>query len=294
MAHRIKRNPHLRRSWVFLPGANAAVHARAWDCAADALIADLEDFTPPHLRDTARGMLKAFAEGCRAAGKVTCVRINPLRGEGLKDLDAALSILPDAIFLPKTESAQQVIELAELIGKRGFDDIEIVPNIETAAGLVRTFDIASAHPRVSACLMASEDMTTSLGAERGRDGIELQYARSRFLVECKAAGVVPIDCPYTFSDSEGLESETRFARRLGYSAKSAVDAAHARVINRVLTPSEEEVALARRIVAEFERAHAEGRSTEVNGNILEVPVLLNARRLIERHTLLTEQAFATS
>ena len=294
MAHRIKRNLQLRRSWVFLPGANAAAHVRAWDCAADVLIADLEDFTPAHLRDTARGMLKAFADGCRAAGKVTCVRINPLQGEGLRDLEAALAVLPDAILLPKTESARQVSELAEVIGKRGLNDIEIIPNIETAAGLVRTIEIASAHPRVSACLMASEDMTTSLGAERGRDGIELQYARSRFLVECRAAAIVPIDCPYTFSDSEGLESETRFARRLGYSAKSAVDIMHATVINNVLTPSEEEVALARRIVAEFERAHADGRSAEVNGNILEVPVFLNARRLIERHTLLEEQATVKS
>jgi citrate lyase subunit beta / citryl-CoA lyase len=105
--------------------------------------------------------------------------------------------------------------------------LEIVPNIETAAGLIRTHAIASSHPRVSACLMASADMTTSLGAERGRDGIELQYARGRFLLECRAAGVVPIDCPYTFSDSEGLEADTRLARRLGYPAKSAVDVVHA-------------------------------------------------------------------
>ena len=117
--------------------------------------------------------------------------------------------------------------------------------------------------------MASEDMITSLGAERGRDGIELQYARARFLVECKAAGVVPIDCPYTFSDAEGLEVETRLARRMGYTAKSAVAIEHAEIINGVLTPSEEEVARARRIVAEFERAYAEGRVAEVDGNFLE-------------------------
>src|SRR5262249_18422705 len=151
-----------------------------------------------------------------------------------------------------------------------------------------TLAIASAHPRISACLMASEDMTTSLGAERGRDAIELQYARSRFLVECKAAGIVSIDCPYTFSDTEGLELETRLARRMGYTAKSAVDFTHAPVINGILTPSDEELARAGRIVAEFERAHAEGRRAEVDGNFLEVPIYLNAKRLIERGDALAE------
>jgi len=276
----------LRRSWVFLPGADEAVHARAWAGAADALIADLEDGTPPHLREQARRLMPSFVEGCRNAGKAACVRINPLAVGGLADLPAVINARPDAILLPKTESAEQVLELARQIGGELLRSIELVPNVETAAGLIRTHAIASAHPRVTACLMASEDMTTSLGAERGRDGIELQYARSRFLVECRAAGVVAIDCPYTFSDLEGLEVETRLARRLGYTAKSAVDPAHAATINALLTPSDEEVARARLIVREFERAHAEGRRAEVDGNFLEVPIYLNAKRLIERHEAL--------
>jgi citrate lyase subunit beta/citryl-CoA lyase len=283
----VSRRPAiLRRSWVFAPPADEAAYPRLWACAADALIADLEDSTPAHLRAHARGLLAAFVQGCHAAGKVACVRINPLQGEGPADLEPALRARPDAILLPKTESPEQVAELAARIGSALPGDVEIVPNIETAAGLVRTHAIACAHPRVSACLMASEDMTTSLGAERGRDGIELQYARSRFLVECRAAGVVPIDCPYTFSDIEGVEADARLARRLGYTAKSAVDPAHASVVNAVLTPGSAEVERARRIVAEFERAHAQGRRAEVDGNILEVPIYLNARRLIERHEAL--------
>ena len=288
MSNHAKRPVWLRRSWVALSAADLALYPRAWACAADALIADLEDATPPHLRGRARGHLKAFVEGCHAVRKIACVRINPLQTEGLTDLDAALSATPDVVLLPKTEFPEQITELAARMGKHALGDVEIVPNIETAAGLVRTLAIASAHSRISACLMASEDMTTSLGAERGRDAVELQYARSRFLVECKAAGVVPIDCPYTFSDSQGLELETRLARRMGYTAKSAVDITHASVINGILTPSDEEVARARRIVAEFERGHAEGRRAEVDGNFLEVPIYLNAKRLIERHDALAE------
>ena len=278
------RPASLRRSWLFLSAADEALHARAWACPADALIADLEDSTPPHLRVAARGLLPAFVAGCRAAGKVACVRINPLSGEGGMDVQAVLAARPDAVLLPKTESPGHVTALATaLVACPG---MELVPNIETAAGLVRTHAIASAHPCVSACLMASEDMTTSLGAERSREGVELRYARSRFLVECKAAGVVPIDAPYTFTDLDGVERETRFVRRLGYAAKSAVDLAHAATINAVLTPSPEEVARARTIVSEFEQAHAQGRRAQFDGNLLEVPIFLNAKRLIERHEAL--------
>lgn len=278
--------PALRRSWIFLCAADAPTLERAYACPADALIADLEDGTPPHLRPQARATLPTYVEACRRTGKVACVRINPLHGDGLADIDAVLRARPDVVFLPKTESAGQVVQLADHLGRDALEHIELVPNVETALGLVNTFAIASAHARVTACLMASEDMTTSLGAERSREGIELQYVRGRFLVECKAAGVVAIDCPYTFSDAEGLEAETRMARRLGYTAKSGVDVGQAIAINRVLTPSAEELARARYIVEAFERAHAAGERAEVEGNFLEVPIYLNAKRLIERHEAL--------
>lgn len=283
---KVVRPPVLRRSWLFHPGVPAPGTDHPLECAADALILCLEDGTPPHLRPRARDGIRDFVERCERARKVACVRINPLEGDGEEDLRAVLPAKPVAILLPKTESAAQVRALAARIEAGAAGAIEIVPNIETAAGLVRTLDIATAHARVSACLLASEDLTTSLGAERGRDGVELEYARSRFLVECRAAGVVAIDCPYTFSDAAGVEAETRHARRLGYGAKSTVDVAHAGIINDLLTPSAADVARARRIVAEFERAQAAGERAQVDGNYLEVPIYANAKRLLDRHGLL--------
>lgn len=278
--------PDLRRSWVFLTGVPGAVPAAAFECEADALILDLEDSTPPHLRPAARQALAGFVSRCAAAGKVACVRINTLESDGVADLAAVLPAAPQAVLLPKTETPEQVRALAARLDVGGAQSLEIVPNIETAAGLVRTLAIATAHPRVSACLLASEDLTTSLGAERGRDGVELAYARARFLVECRAAGVVAIDCPYTFSDPEGLAAEARHARRLGYGAKSAVDISQAAPINRILTPDQAEVARARHIVEAFERAHAAGERAQVDGNYLEVPIYTNAKRLLARHARL--------
>jgi len=159
-----------------------------------------------------------------------------------------------------------------------------VPNIESAAALLRTGEIARASPRVSALLVASEDMVADLGTVRSRGGEELAYVRSRFLVECRAAGVEAIDAPYTFSDTKGAVADARYARRLGYRMKSLVDPSHARAINAVFTPSAAELARARRIVAAFEKARAAGRErARVDGALIEVPIYAAATRLLASH-----------
>jgi citrate lyase subunit beta/citryl-CoA lyase len=217
------------------------------------------------------------------------VRINPLGRGGRADLAAVMRGAPDVIMLPKVAEPGHVADLEEevirLEREYGLEVgcTELVPNVELARGLIQTYAVCKASPRVTACLVASEDMAADLGAERGRDGTELAYVRMRFHVECVAAGVVSIDCPYTWTDSEGLEAETRHARRLGYVAKSAVRPEHVAVINRVFTPSVEEVANARRIVGAFEAAQARGEGrVEVGGSMIEVPIYLNMKRLLER------------
>jgi citrate lyase subunit beta/citryl-CoA lyase len=148
---------------------------------------------------------------------------------------------------------------------------------------VQTGAIAAVSRRTVGCLLASEDLCADLGAERGRDGLELAYCRQRFIVECRAANVVAIDCPYTFSDIEGVERETRWARRLGYVAKSLVDPAHADIINGVFTPGEDELRRARAIVSAFEAARERGGGrVELDGALVEMPAYSNAKRLIAR------------
>jgi len=196
---------------------------------------------------------------------------------------------PDIVLMSKVTSAEQVRALDAAIARHETEfglapgSTELVPNVETAAGLVRTLEIAGASPRVTACLVASEDMAADLGAERTREGQEIAYVRSRFLVECTAAGVVAIDCPYTFSDREGAGADALQARRLGYIAKSAVAPDHVEIINRVLTPTAAEIERARRLVQAFEAARAKGLDrAEFEGALVEVPTYQNARRLIAR------------
>jgi len=283
------RPPRLCRSWLFLEGANEKVLCRAPASGADVLIHELEDFTPPDLRPAARKLAPDLYAAWRAAGVVAAVRVNPLELDGMDDLAAVMRGRPNIVALPKVAEPFHVIRLDEAVARfeREYGIPEgstaLLPNIEFARGLVQLSAIAKASPRVSACLLAAEDLAADLGAERAPDGIELSYCRQRFIVECVAIGVVAVDCPYTWSDTEGVERDTRWARRLGYGARSLVEPAHAAVINRLLTPDDEEMRRAQEIVTAFEAARATGEArVELDGSLIEVPTYTNAKRLLAR------------
>jgi citrate lyase subunit beta/citryl-CoA lyase len=270
-----------RRTWLFVPGADESAHAAAARSGADVIVLELEDFTPPELRPKARSLAaKAFALW-RKAGAIPAVRVNPLELDGTEDLKGVLPGRPDIVMMSKVDSPDKVRSLDRETAGR----FELVPNVETAAGLMRSFEIAKASPRVTAMLVASEDMVADLGTARSRTGEELAYVRARFLVECRAAGVEAIDCPYTFSDVKGAVADARYAKRLGYRMKSLVDPSHAKAINAVLSPSDKELARARKIVAAFEKARSQGKErAKVDGALIEVPIYAAAKRLLEQHT----------
>src|SRR5262249_18758696 len=167
----------------------------------------------------------------------------PLEADGMDDLAAVMRGRPDIVALPKVAEPSHVLRLDEAVTRFERDygipqgSTVLLPNIEFARGLVQFGAIVKASARTTACLLAAGDLAADLGAERGPDGAELAYCRQRFIVECVAAGVVAVDCPYTFSDIEGVARDTRWARRLGYVAKSLVDPAHAAVINALLPPT---------------------------------------------------------
>ena len=277
------------RSWLFLEGANEDALQRAASGGADVLIQELEDFTPPALRPAARALAPDLYRSWRAAGAIAAVRINPLELDGMDDLAAVMHGRPDIVALPKVAEPHHVVRLDEAVTRFERDygipqgSTALLPNIEFARGLVQTDAIAKASKRTRACLLAAEDLAADLGAERDRDSMELAYCRQRFIVECVAAGVVAVDCPYTWSDGEGVERDARWARRLGYVAKSLVEPAHAAIINGVMAPGDGDIRQARDIVAAFEAARAAGEArVEVNGSLIELPNYTTAQRLLAR------------
>jgi len=282
-------DPDLRRTWLFGPGADTAAHDAMFASGADALIVDLEDFTPPQRRAEARDLLARYVQGCHERGRLAAVRINALEGDGTTDLAAAMAARPDVIAYPMSERAEQMQALhAAITGWEsqldiGFGSTEILPVCETALGVVDVRAIAAASARIRCALLGSEDLANDLCAERGRDAVELDHARRRFVLECRAARIEPIDAPYTFMDTEGAVNEARFARRLGYRSKSLVRPEHASALNAAFTPHGDELRRAQAIVKAFDAARARGEDRAlVEGLWVEVPAYFNARRTLGR------------
>jgi citrate lyase subunit beta/citryl-CoA lyase len=282
-------DPDLRRTWIFGPGADPMAQDAMLDSGADALIVDLEDFTPPERRGEARQFLGRFVQACRNRRRLAAIRVNALENDGMIDLAAAMETRPDVIAYPMADSAAQMHSLHAAMthweGVLGIaqNNTEILPVCETALGVVEVRTIAGSSPRIRCALLGAEDLANDLCAERSADAIELDYARRRFVLEARAAGIEPIDAPYTFSDVDGAVREAKLARRLGYRSKSLVRPEHAGALNDVLTPSPDELTRARAIVDGFDAARLRGEDRAlVNGLWVEVPTYRNARRLIER------------
>jgi len=282
-------DPDLRRTWLFGPGADNAAHAEMLKSGADVLIVDFEDSTPAERRPAARAGIVDLLARVRAAGIGTSVRINALETEGPADLAAAMPGRPDVITYPMAKSADEMRALHAALDEweRRLDILtgttEILPVCETALGVVEVRAIAGGSPRIRGALLGTEDLAADLCAERQPDGLELDYARRRFVLECRAAGIEPIDAPYTFGDTEGAVREALFARRLGYRSKSVVCPEHAQPINTALTPGEDELQRAAAMIQAFEAARARGEDRAlVDGLWVEVPTYRNARRLVER------------
>src|SRR5689334_7561731 len=196
-----RRPPSLRRCWLFLPGADRETLLAARSCEADVLIQELEDFTPPERRPEAREMASEIYSAWRAAGIVAAVRINPLETEGRADLADVMRGRPDVVIMSKVAEPEQVVALAEEVGRleQRFNipagSTELAPNIESARGIMQTYAIAKASSRVTCILGSTEDTAADLGAPRSKTAIELTYARQRLHLECTAAGVLSVDCP---------------------------------------------------------------------------------------------------
>ncbi|MGO1119319.1 HpcH/HpaI aldolase/citrate lyase family protein [Rhodovibrionaceae bacterium A322] len=276
-------------SWLFIGAADEAELQKAPTSGCHVAIQEFEDFTAPDRRPFARNLSKDLLPAWKAAGIKAAARVNPLADCGLDDLAAVMTGAPDYVLLPKVSGPQDILDLADAVASQerslGLPEgsTNLVPNLESASAVIQAHAITSSHPRVAACLLASEDLVTDLGAPRSKENTELAYARQRFIFDCTAAGVLAIDCPYTWTDLEGLKAHCQFSRQLGYKAKATITSAHAAVLNSAFSPSEEELAKAQRIVSAFEKAREEGSGrVELDGSLIEVPIYRNAKRLLEQ------------
>jgi citrate lyase subunit beta/citryl-CoA lyase len=251
----------MRRSRLYLPGAEPKYFVNAGLHLPDAIILDLEDSVHPAEKDSSRLLVRNALRAVDFGAAERMVRINQLP-LGLEDLEEVVPEQPDLILLPKVEHARQALEVdrkitdietRECITKR----IWIMPILESALGIEHAFAIATASDRVCALTIGLEDYTADLGVPRTQSGQESQYARLRLVNAAKAAGVQAIDSVFSdVADVDGLRKWGEQSRALGFEGMGCIHPLQIQVIHDAFAPTRAEFEKALKIVAAFEDATA--------------------------------------
>jgi citrate lyase subunit beta/citryl-CoA lyase len=276
------------RSLLYVPAVSERFVAKAHERGADAIILDLEDAVAPSEKERARGLVADAAASVGQAGADVLVRIN--RPWELAEPDVAAAIGPDvrALVLPKADSAEHVLRLAELAEKVEREQGLPVGHtlffvrIENAQGLLDVAAITAAHPRIVAAGLGSSDYTIAAGMEAGSVG----NAIASFLVvnAAVAAGIVPLGLVSSitgFDDLAAFRKAAEESRALGLRGAPCVHPSQVPILNEVFSPTPAELERARRVVEEYERALADGEGAIlVDGEFVDIPFYEHAKRLL--------------
>lgn len=276
----------VRRSLLYCPGDDREMMEKAVETAADAVIFDLEDAVAPDAKAEARRTVRSMLDSLDDPEPDVAVRINPYGRSGREDADAVVGDVdspPDAVLLPKVNGAETVEALFERLGRLASEPIGIVPLVETAEGVAAADGIAAASG-VDAVAFGDQDFTADIGATVTDDKTESLYARQRVVVAAAAAGVDAFDTVYTdIRDLDGLQEQAEFVAGLGFDGKLAVHPDQIPVINAAFTPASDRLEWAETVLAERERAEAEGVGAfTVDGQMIDPPLVERAESVIER------------
>ncbi|NOG69291.1 CoA ester lyase [Roseicella sp. DB1501] len=278
------------RSLLYVPATRESFVAKAHSRGADAIILDLEDAVAPAEKPAARAALDRAVPMVRQGGADVCVRINrPLRMAAL-DIDAAVAAGADVLVLTKLMGPDHVRLLAEMTGESEaahgvpVGRTRFIGLVETAHALAVMEAIARADARLVALGAGGEDLATDLGMEPTPDA--LYVPKMLAVLAARAAGILPLGFIGTvagISDLDGYREMLRRSRALGFACASCVHPAQVPVVNEEYGARPEEVERARRMVAAFEAALAQGLgAVSFEGQMIDEPVVERARRLLAR------------
>ncbi|HPF53726.1 MAG TPA: citrate (pro-3S)-lyase subunit beta [Clostridia bacterium] len=279
----------LRRSMLFVPGNNPGMVRDAYIYGSDSIMFDLEDSVSINEKDSARFLVYQALSSLRYGKKERVVRINDLTtGLGIKDLEAIVRAKPDVIRLPKTETAQDVIdcerEIARIESEAGIEvgSTHMMAAIESARGVLNAYDIAVSSKRLIGIALGAEDYVTDLKTTRS-DGTELFFARNMILNAARAAGIDAIDTVYSdINNEEGFIAEVRLIKKLGFDGKSVINPRQIPPLHKEFMPSEKDLQKAKAIMAAIAEANAKGSGVaSLKGKMIDKPVVIRAERLLE-------------
>ena len=273
------------RSVLYIPGSKSRALEKACDLPTDAIIFDLEDAVAIDEKVNARTLLADTLTGTDYGPRAKLVRINGFDTEwGAQDLEVIARARPEAILLPKVNGAQDIEALARLLDARNDTaETRIWAMMETPLGVLNATAIAAA-PRMAGFVMGTNDLAKELGCRFRPDRLPMQMALQTCLMAARAQGLVAVDGVYNaFKDDDGLRAECTQGRDLGFDGKTLIHPAQLAVANEVFAPDPAELDLARRQIAAFDEATAQGQGVAVvDGKIVENLHIVTARALLAR------------
>jgi citrate lyase subunit beta / citryl-CoA lyase len=286
----------LRRAVHFVPGANEKMLQKSLALSADSLVLDLEDAVTPENKDSARETVTRWLKQVNFGRQERMVRMNPLDTPwGVRDLEVTMQGRPDSYLVPKVRTKDDLFRIDTILSRMereyGYPPGEVklvVLATETPQGLLNIRDFGSC-PRVDALSWGAEDLSAAIGARRNRDEhgqfLEVfRYARIMTLLAATAAGVQPLDTVFVdIRDSEGLRRECQEGAWMGFTGKITIHPSQIEIVNEVFSPSPEDIAESKELLAAFEENRKAGRMAfSFKGQMVDVPHLTRARTILER------------
>jgi citrate lyase subunit beta/citryl-CoA lyase len=260
---------------------------------ADALIIDLEDSVPVSEKASARLLVKEAIKTLEERGQDCSVRINGLAtGMTRDDLDSIMCPELRAVSLPKVETVEDIEQLDALLlrleEREGIEQgsVETGLALETARAMRDAYEIVVSSPRTTNLTLAvgpGGDANRAIGYVWSREGTETLYLRSKAVLDAQAAGIrfPMVTSWWNVGDLEGLERDARLNRRLGFRGQAVIHPSHVPVVNEVFTPSEEEVAYYKGMIAAIEQAEASGTAAVLyRGNMVDYAMAATAREML--------------
>lgn len=273
-----------RRSVLYMPGANERALEKARTLPTDALILDLEDSVAPDAKPDARKRVAAAAASGEYGHREVAIRVNaPGTPWHEDDLRAAAEAGPDAVVVPKVDSAAIVHAVERALEAAGAPDrTAIWAMVETPRAMLDARAVAAASERLRVLVMGTNDLASELHAAHVPGRAPLLTGLSLALLGAREAGKAILDGVYNdVTDESGFEAECLQGRQFGFDGKTLIHPRQVEICNRVFAPSPEEVDRARRVIEAFDEALAEGRGVvTVDGRMIENLHVDDARRVL--------------
>jgi citrate lyase subunit beta/citryl-CoA lyase len=260
---------------------NAGIHM------PNGVILDLEDAVAHNKKYEARFVVRNALRAVNFYGAERMVRINQIPN-GLEDLDFIVPHNVNLILVPKCESAEQIRLVNERIDiiKKEKDissDIWLMPIIESALGVLKAFEIASAAKNIVSLAIGLEDYTADIGTKRTNEGSESFFARSMIVTAARATGIQPIDSVFSdVSDMEALKQNVLKSKALGFDGMGCIHPRQIEVIHNYFAPDEAEIERAKKIVNAFYNAEEKGLGVvSLGSKMIDAPVVKRAQKSID-------------